>query len=364
MLSIEVMAITVAQLGEICGAEQIEGDRERLITGANALEDASSTELSFAANQKAIDSASHSRAGCLLTPLNFDKTGPWSLLRVRDPRTSFARALSALYPAPEHRAFRHPTAIVASSAVIAEDVYIGPYVTIGENSEIGSGCVINDGCVIGNSVRMGANTKLRPNVTIYDRVQIGSGVLLHAGCVIGADGFGFALAGDHYEKFPQVGTVVIEDNVEIGANSCIDRAALGRTRIGTGTKLDNLVHVAHNCDIGCHVVAAAQTGISGGVVVGDYAMIGGQVGIADKARIEARAVIGAQSGIVTSQRVLAGEPVWGTPARPIHQHLRGLANVGKLPEIRSELKSLKQQLKILQEKLGVVSDRATPSQNS
>ena len=349
------MTITVARLGEICGTEKIEGDRERLITGANALESASHTELSFAAHGKAIDAASSSQAGCLLVPLHFDKTGPWALLRVHNPRTAFARALTALYPAPEHIAFRHPTALIASSAVIAEDVYIGPFVTIGDHTEIGPGCSVGDGCVIGSSVHIGANTKLRANITVYDNVQIGSRVLLHAGCVIGADGFGFALAGDHYEKFPQVGTVVIEDDVEIGANSCVERAALGRTRIGTGTKLDNLIHVAHNCDIGRHVVVAAQTGFSGGVAVGDYAVIGGQVGIADKARIEAKAVIGAQSGIVTSQRVPAGEPVWGTPARPIRQHLRGLANIGKVPEMRNELKLLKQQLRALQEKLGVVS---------
>src|SRR4051812_1485861 len=359
-----MMALTVAQLGEVCGAGKIEGDPERLITGANSLESASNTELSFAANQKAIDAAPASQAGCLLVALDFNKTGPWSLLCVNDPRAAFARALSALYPAPKHTGFKHPTAIVAPSAEIAEDIYIGPFVTVGEHTKIGLGAYIGDHCIIGHSVLIGPCTTLRANVTVYDRVQIGSRVLLHAGCVIGADGFGFALVGDHYEKFPQVGTVVIEDDVEIGANSCVDRAALGRTRVGLGTKLDNLVHVAHNCDIGRHVVVAAQTGFSGGVVVGDYAVIGGQVGVGDKARIEAKAVIGAQSGIVTSQRVPAGEPVWGTPARPIHQHLRGLANVGKLPEMRNELKVLKQQLQALQAKLGVVSDEASSSREN
>ena len=348
-------AVTVAQLGEICRADKVEGDRDRLITGANSLESASHAELSFAAHQKAIDSTPNSQAGCLLVPLDFDKTGLWALLHVRDPRGAFARALSVLYPPPEHIGFRHPTAIVAPSAEIAEDVYIGPFATVGEHTKVETGCSIGDHCVIGSFVSIGPRTMLRAKVTVYDHVRIGSGVLLHAGCVIGADGFGFALAGDHYEKFPQVGTVVIEDDVEIGANSCVDRAALGRTRIGKGTKLDNLIHVAHNCDIGCHVVVAAQTGFSGGVVVGDYAVIGGQVGVADKARIEAKAVIGAQSGIVTSQRVPAGEPVWGTPARPIHQHLRGLANVGKLPEMRNELKLLKQRLRAMESKLGVVS---------
>ena len=351
-----MMALTVAQLKEICGADKIEGDAERLITGANALESANNTELSFAANQKAVEAAPTSQAGCLLVPLDFDKTGWWSLLRVNNPRAAFARALSALYPAPERTGFKHPTAIIAPSAEIGEDIYIGPFVTVGEHTKIGPGVYIGDHCAIGSSVSIGSHTTLRANVTIYDKVQIGSRVLLHAGCVIGADGFGFALVGDRYEKFPQVGTVVIEDDVEIGANSCVDRAALGRTRVGMGTKLDNLVHVAHNCDIGHHVVVAAQTGFSGGVIVGDYAVIGGQVGVADKARIEAKAVIGAQSGIVTSQRVSAGEPVWGTPARPIHQHLRGLANVGKLPEMKNELKLLKQQLRAIELKMGIASD--------
>jgi UDP-3-O-[3-hydroxymyristoyl] glucosamine N-acyltransferase len=184
-------------------------------------------------------------------------------------------------------------------------------------------------------------------VVIYDNVRVGDGVILHSGCVLGADGFGFVLTGDHYEKFPQVGRVIIEDDVEIGANSCVDRAALGVTEIGQGTKLDNMVHIGHNCRIGKHVVIAAQTGLSGGVVVEDYAVIGGQVGIGDKARIESHAVLGSGCGVLTAKIVRAGEPVWGTPARPLRQHLDQLANVSRLPRFRKEMADLKKQVAAL-----------------
>jgi UDP-3-O-[3-hydroxymyristoyl] glucosamine N-acyltransferase len=152
------------------------------------------------------------------------------------------------------------------------------------------------------------------------------------------------MAGDHYEKFPQVGRVEIGDSVEIGANSCVDRAALGVTAIGEGSKLDNMVHVAHNCRIGRHVVVAAQTGFSGGVVVGDYAVVGGQVGVGDKARIEARAVVGSGAGILSSKIVHSGQVVWGTPARPLKEHLEQLANLARLPEVRREVAELKRRL--------------------
>ena len=225
---------------------------------------------------------------------------------------------------------------------------IGPYVTVGPHAQIAAGCHISARCSIGDRVIIGAGSLLHPGVTIYPDVEIGRSAILHSGCVIGADGFGFVLAGDHYEKFPQVGRVQIGDNVEIGANSCIDRAALGVTTIGNGTKLDNMVHIGHNCRIGNHVVIVAQTGLSGGVEVGDYAVIGGQVGIGDKARIEPRAVIGSGSGILTSKIVRAGAPVWGTPARPLKEHLEGLASLRRLPELRRELARLRKQLEELQ----------------
>jgi UDP-3-O-[3-hydroxymyristoyl] glucosamine N-acyltransferase len=171
---------------------------------------------------------------------------------------------------------------------------------------------------------------IHPRTTIYREVVLGDEVVLHSGCVIGADGFGFVLVDGIYEKFPQVGRVEIGNRVEIGANSCVDRAALGVTSIGDGTKIDNLVHIGHNCRIGRHVVIAAQTGLSGAVIVEDYAVIGGQVGIGDKARIESRAVLGSGSGVLTSKIVRAGQVVWGTPARPLKECLEQMAVLSRL----------------------------------
>ncbi|MGH9582286.1 MAG: UDP-3-O-(3-hydroxymyristoyl)glucosamine N-acyltransferase [Bryobacteraceae bacterium] len=336
-------ALTAAQLAEICGGALV-GDGGRVITGANALEQAGPADLAFAANRRAIEEAPSSRAGCLIVSEAFQGEGPRPLIRVPDPRTAFARALAAIYKKPHLAGSIHPTAIVAESARIGADCVIGAYVTIGEQTEIGDGCAIGAGCRIGERVLIGENGTLHANVAIYDNVRIGARAILHSGCVLGADGFGFALSGDHYEKFPQVGTVEIGEDVEIGANSCVDRGALGATRIGGGTKIDNLVHIAHNCSIGKHVVIAAQTGFSGSVTAGDYAVIGGQVGIGEKAQIEAKAVVGGKAGVLVSQRVHAGEPVWGIPARPLRRHLKNLAQIGKIGELRDEVREIREKL--------------------
>jgi UDP-3-O-[3-hydroxymyristoyl] glucosamine N-acyltransferase len=224
----------------------------------------------------------------------------------------------------------HPTAIIGRGAVIGEGVSIGAAATIGQNVNIGAHSVIGVGSVIGDGVRIGAHCTIHPRVTIYPEVVLGDEVVLHSGCVIGADGFGFVLQGGAYEKFPQIGRVELGNRVEIGANSCVDRAALGVTSIGEGTKIDNLVHIGHNCRIGRHVVIAAQTGFSGGVEVGDYAVIGGQVGIGDKARIESRAILGSGSGVLTSKVVRAGQVMWGTPARPLKDCLEQMAVLSRL----------------------------------
>ena len=333
-------ALTTAQIAAVCGGT-LEGDSERVITGANTLDQAGPAELAFAANPKAVEQAGSSRAGCLIVPEWFAAQGPWTLIRVSEPRVAFARALTALYGKPRPQGSIDPTARIDPSARVGPDCVIGAYVTIGAHSEIGRACSIGAGCHIGEEVYIGENSMLHAGVTVYDRVRIGARVVLHSGCVIGADGFGFTLTADRYEKFPQVGTVEIGDDVEIGANSCVDRAALGATRIGEGTKIDNLVHIAHNCSIGKHVVIAAQTGFSGSVRVGDYAVIGGQVGVGEKAQIEAKAVVGGKAGILVSQRVRAGEPVWGIPARPLRQHLKNLAQLNRLGELRQEIEALK-----------------------
>lgn len=338
--------LTVAQIAELC-AGQAEGNTRLLISGANALEEAAGTDLSFVANQKAHKSATLSKAGCLLVLPSFNASGPWSLVRVDDPRSAFARALRALFPERSPLPLIHSTAIVALTASIPTDCFIGAYTIVGEDTRIGDGASIGNSCSIGARVTIGKNTILHANVTIYDDVHIGARVVLHSGSVIGADGFGFTLTRERYEKFPQIGTVEIGDDVEIGASSCIDRAALGTTKIGEGTKLDNLVHVAHNCRIGKHVVVAAQTGFSGSVSVGDYAVIGGQAGFGENATIESKAIVGGKSGVLPSQKIRAGEPVWGIPARPLRSHLNGLANIARLPELRQQLRRLQQEIKVL-----------------
>jgi len=333
----------VRELADWLGATY-EGDGEKEVTGVAPLETAGAGDVSFVSNRKAAKQAEASAAGCLIVPSDWPGPTYRTVIRVAEPRTAFARAMSRFYPTTELKAGIHPSAVLGVNVQLGAMVSVGPHVSIGDSTRIGVSTGIGAGCVIGKRVSIGEGCILYPNVTVYDNVDIGRGCILHSGCVIGADGFGFVMAGDHYEKFPQVGRVEIGDFVEIGANSCVDRAAMGVTEIGDGTKLDNMVHVAHNCRIGRHVVIAAQTGFSGGVVVDDYAVVGGQVGVGDKARIESRAVIGSGAGILSSKIVHSGQVVWGTPARPLREHLEQLANLSRLPGLRQEVAELKRRL--------------------
>jgi UDP-3-O-[3-hydroxymyristoyl] glucosamine N-acyltransferase len=333
----------VRELAEWLGAT-FEGDGEKELTGVAPLETAGGGELSFIGNRKAMQQAASSAAGCLIVPPDFPSPSRRTVIRATEPRTAFARAMNRFYPTMEIKPGIHPTAVIGAEVAIGALSAIGAHATIGDHSRIGLASSIGASCSIGKRVVLGEGCILHPHVTIYDNVDIGRGVILHSGCVIGADGFGYVLEEGRYHKFPQVGRVEIGDFVEIGANSCVDRAALGVTHIGEGTKLDNMVHVGHNCRIGRHVVVAAQTGFSGGVTVEDYAVIGGQVGIGDKARIESGAVLGSGCGILSSKIVRSGQTVWGTPARPLKEHLEQLANLARLPEMRRELVDVKRRL--------------------
>ena len=333
----------VRELAEWLGATY-EGDGEKELTGVAPIETAGASEVSFVGTRKAEAQAEGSAAGCLLVPPEWPSPSYRTVIRVPQPRTAFARAMSRFYPTAELQPGIHPTAVVGANVEMGALVAIGPHAVVGDGARLGVATSIGAGCSVGKRVVLGEGCVLHPNVTVYDNVDIGRGTILHSGCVIGADGFGYVMDRDRWQKFPQVGRVEIGDFVEIGANSCVDRAALGVTSIGEGTKLDNMVHVGHNCRIGRHVVVAAQTGFSGGVVVEDYAVIGGQVGIGDKARIESRATLGSGCGVLSSKIVHSGETVWGTPARPLKQHLETLANLTKLPELRREVADLKRRL--------------------
>jgi len=318
--------MTVREIAERLGAT-FEGDGERQIDGVASLELAGSRHISFAGNRRALRDAQASAAGCLLVAESFQNSGGRTVIRVPDPRAACATVIHLLQPPPRPPAGIHPSAVVGRDCEIAPGVSIGPL------------------CAIGDGVRIGAGSVLHANVTLYAGVEIGARTVIHSGAVIGADGFGMVFTRGHYEKFPQIGRLVIGDDVEIGANTTIDRAALGVTSIGDGCKFDNLVHIGHNCRIGRHVVIAAQTGLAGGTVIEDYAVIGGQVGMGDNVTVKSGAVVGSGAGILSSKILKGGgEVYWGTPARPLKEYLESLANVARLPQLRRDVEELERRL--------------------
>lgn len=323
------------------------GDGEIDILRVASLEKATENEISFV---EKVESFQTSNAACLLVPENFDIAISNSFIKVKNPKLAFAKIAEKLHPFNWRTNNIHETAIVASDVMEFRAYFVGAFVTVGENCVAGEGSQILDGARIGNNVSIGRNSIIHPNCTIYDNVEIGNDCVIHAGAVIGAEGFGFVRDGANgYVKFPQIGTVVIEDNVEIGANSCIDRGALGETRIGEGTKIDNLVQIAHNVQVGKRVVIAAQTGISGSTVIEDDCVIGGQVGMGDHATVKSGAIIGSQAGILPGKIVRAGV-WWGTPVQPLDEYKRQNAHVKGLARLKEEIKELKKHIQILQSK--------------
>lgn len=327
------MKYSVREVAEFVEAHVV-GNSGVELCGMASVQSATPGDLIFVEDEKFLARGLDSPASALIVgKFGEGKSHPKPLLIVRQPRLAFARVAQLFYPAPVAQPGIHGTALVHPSARFGKDVTVAARAVIGEEVQIGDNTHIGAGCVIAPRVTLGCDCRLYPNVTIYAGTRIGDRVIIHAGAVLGSDGFGYvrdAKTG-HYEKFPQVGGLEIEDDVEIGANSTVDRGALDLTRIGRGTKIDNLVHVGHNVQIGENVVIAAQTGLSGSAVVEDSVIIGGQVGIADHVRIEEGAILGAQSGIPT-KKIIRGQGVvfWGTPARPIREYLRELAVLARL----------------------------------
>ncbi|MEJ7624630.1 MAG: UDP-3-O-(3-hydroxymyristoyl)glucosamine N-acyltransferase [Pyrinomonadaceae bacterium] len=328
----------VSEIADFLSAELV-GDRDANIVGISSIEEARETDVGFLENAAA---QTDTRAGCILVPLDFDVAGR-TVIKTANPKLDFARVARLLHPSKTAPAGISRQAIVGSSVTLGENVFIDAFTCIGDGVSIGDGTQIWAGCRIAEGVTIGINCTLRANVVVEEGSRIGNGVILHAGVVIGADGFGYVRSNDTYLKFPQVGTVVIENDVEVGANTCVDRGSLGETRIGEGTKIDNLVQIAHNVQIGKRVVIAAQTGISGSTVIEDDCVIGGQVGIGDHARILSGTVVGSQAGILPGKIVRPGV-WWGTPVQPLADYKRQNAHVKGLERLKAEVKALKTQI--------------------
>jgi UDP-3-O-[3-hydroxymyristoyl] glucosamine N-acyltransferase len=303
------------------------GDTSIIVTSVSSLQSATSDSLVFVEDAQHLDAALRSSAAAVIAGDFASSAASKPILISAQPRLTFARAAKLLRDPDRNREI-HPTAIVPASAKIGKTVAIGARAILGEHVKVGDETTIGSGSVIDNAVKIGSHCRIDANVTIYRDTTLGDRVIVQAGAVLGSEGFGYVRDSQtgRYEQFPQIGRLVIEDDVEIGANSTIDRGALDETRIRRGTKIDNLVHIGHNVQIGQDVIIAAQTGLSGSVTIEDNVIMGGQVGIADHVRVEAGAILGAQSGIPT-KKVIRGKGIvfWGTPARPIREYLKELA---------------------------------------
>ncbi len=329
------------------------GDRDVLIKSVARLEDAEAGDIAFVEDKRLAESTlkSSSRASCLIVPEDAQLEAP-CVIEAAHPKLAFVLIAELLHPQRKRlEPSIHPTAIIAASALVDREAFVGAYARIGERARIGAGVQVHAGAAVGDGVHVGRDCVIHPNVVLYDNVSLGERVILHAGVCIGADGFGYVPDEKNFRhKFPQIGSVLIEDDVEIGANTCVDRGALGQTRIGRATKIDNLVQIAHNVDIGERVVIAAQTGISGSTVIEDDAIIGGQVGMGDHARVQSGAIIGSKAGILPGKIVRAGV-WWGIPVQPLDEYKRLNAHINRLPQMREEMKKLRAELEELKARM-------------
>jgi UDP-3-O-[3-hydroxymyristoyl] glucosamine N-acyltransferase len=332
----------VSEIAELLRGN-LAGGAELEIHGVAALDTAGPTELAYVEGPRSLDQAAASRAGCLLVPEGLSLPGH-TTIAVPHPKLALIRTAEALHPASSPPPGVHPTAVVARDAQLAPDCSVSAHVVIESGVTVGARTRLCPGVFLGAGVRVGAQCVLQPRVTVYPGAQIGDRVILHAGVVIGSDGFGYVFAEGRQVKFPQLGKIVIEDDVEIGSNTTVDRGSLGATVIGQGTKIDNLVQIAHNVKIGRHCIIVSQTGISGSTEVGDYVVMAGQVGIGEHVRIEDRVVIGGQAGVLPGKIVRSGSIIWGTPSRPMSEFKKTLARLARLDALAEKVKALAQQM--------------------
>lgn len=329
------MKCSLQQIADAVGARLL-GDPRVTVSRVASIPSASPDDIVFVEDEKHLSSALKSQAGAVIAGTFAASVKSIHPILISDhPKLAFARAARLLNGnSPRVDAGTvHGTAVIHPSAKVGPGVRIEARAVIGERAQVGEGTTIGEGCAIGAGVVLGRHCQIYPNVSIYPGTSLGDRVIVHAGAVLGSDGFGYVRDREtgHYEKFPQVGRLVVEDDVEIGANATIDRGALDETRIRRGTKIDNLVHIGHNCQIGEDVVIAAQTGLSGSIVIENGVVLGGQVGIGEHARIEEGVMLGGQGGVLPN-KVLRGKgrAFWGTPAQPLREYLKQLATLARL----------------------------------
>ncbi len=334
------MSITATQIAELVRGE-ISGDGAIEITGFAPADCAKAGDLTFADKERHFLAAEKSQAAAILVSGPFTSAGK-TLIRVANPRVAMARLLPHFFPRDTHAPGVHATAVIAATARVDPSAHIGPHVVLGENVRVGARAALLGGNHVGHDSTIGEDTCLHPAVIVYPLCKIGSRVSIHSGTIIGSDGYGYIFDEGRHRKVLQVGDVVIQDDVEIGANTTVDRAALGSTVIGQGTKIDNLVHIAHNVKLGGNAIVMGQAGIAGSTEVGHYSVVASQTGIAGHLKIGNQVTIGAKSGIMRD--IADGATVLGVPAVPDKQAKRQWLAVQQLPELIKRVRALEKEL--------------------
>ena len=344
------MEFTAEQIANVIGG-RVEGNKDAKVHTFAKIEEGTEGAISFLSNPKYTHYLYNTKSSIVIVneDVELEKDVDATLIRVPNAYESIAKLLQIYEASKPKKTGVAPQAYIAPSAKLGNNCYVGPFAYVGEGAEIGDGCQIYPHAVVGDNVKVGSNCIFYPNTTIYQGCKIGNNVTIHAGSVIGADGFGFAPGADGYDKIPQIGIVVIEDNVEIGANTCVDRSTMGATVIHKGVKLDNLVQVAHNVEIGENTVMSAQVGIAGSTKVGSWCMFGGQVGLAGHITIGDKTFLGAQSGVPGSLK--GGEELIGTPPMNPRQYFKSQAIFRRLPDMYKDLNDVKKKIEELNEKI-------------